>query len=929
MGKVILSIFGGLLLFSGQSQAQTRVAGTVLDTDSNDPIPDVEVQFQGDNEMSRTDALGVFSILADPSFQGEQILIFTKNGYLTQRIPVVIHPAENTVLAPILLALDPVSVESQIGVISLSDDQLDDDEGTSYNISGLLQASKDVFLNAAAFDFSTTFFRPRGYASEDGKVLINGLEMNKLYDGRPQWSNWGGLNDAQRNQMFSIGLSSNEYNFGDLAGTTNIIMRASHYRKGGRISYAGSNRTYKGRVMGSYNSGLLPNGWAYSFLVARRFAEEGFNDGTLYDANSFFMSVEKRFNFQHSLNLTAFYTPNRRGKSSANTQEVYDLKGTEYNSYWGTQGGEIRNSRIKRVEEPVIMLNHYWSITGGDFGGEGKTKLNTNIGYLLGKIGNSRLGYDNAPNPDPSYYQKMPSYFLAEANGPNYEKAYKAQTTFVNDGQIDWLDIYETNIFYGGTSRYYLYEDRNDDRQFMANSILNSQINEHFYLTATLNYRNLSSSNFAHMLDLLGGNGYLDIDTFSVGDEAQNDLNHPDRIVTEGDTFKYNFELDAVDYGGFIQTQFYYPKIDFYLGAKGGKTTYQRNGLYKNGAYPLNSFGKSEQLNFTTYGVKAGFTYKFSGRHLLEATGAYFTDPPALRNSFSNSRENNATVIGLTEEKTINLDGSYIYRSSVLRLKLTGYYTLMQDASNISFFYADGISVQGADQVQTNGFIQEVLTDIDTKSLGAEFGIEAKVTPTLKLKAAAAYGQHTYDNNPQLYIASNFRDKSVETFSYGASYLKDYKVSGGPQQAYQMGFEYRDPEFWWFGTTVNYFSNAYINVSPLARTKNFYLDSDGMPFNNYDPEIARQLLKQEKFDDYILINLVGGKSWKIKNYYLGFFASVNNIWNAKYKTGGYEQGRNANFKTMSKDIQNEIRVFGPKYWYGYGATYYANFYIRF
>jgi len=334
-------------------------------------------------------------------------------------------------------------------------------------------------------------------------------------------------------------------------------------------------------------------------------------------------------------------------------------------------------------------------------------------------------------------------------------------------------------------------------------------------------------------------------------------------------------------------------------------------------------------LDFTTYGIKAGFTYKLSGRHLFEANGTYYTDPPSLRNSFSNSRENNATVIGLTEEKTIQVDGSYIYRSPIVKLKLTGYYTLMQDASNISFFYADGISVQGADQVQTNGFIQEVLTDIDTKSLGAELGIQAQLTPTLKLKAAAAYGQNTYDNNPQLYIASNFRDKSIETFSYGYSYLKDYKVAGGPQQAYQMGFEYRDPEFWWFGVTANYFSNAYINVSPLARTKNFYLDSDGMPFTNYDPEIARALLKQEKFDDYILVNLVGGKSWKIRDYYVGFFASVNNILDKTYKTGGYEQGRNANFKTMSKDIQYDPRVFGPKYWYGYGTTYYMNFYIRF
>ncbi len=445
-------IFIGYVVFLAglSSFAQEAIVyGRILDTNSSEPIPDVKVSIRNSIFSTVTNAEGTFSFTQETLPQGEQILEISKLGYTSLKIPVTIQNDAPVNLKPILLSVDLLEVEQQIGVISLSDEQLDEDEGTSYNVSSLLQASKDVFLNAASYDFSTTFFRPRGYDSEDGKVLINGLEMNKLYNGRPQWSNWGGLNDAQRNQMFSMGISANEYNFGHLAGTTNIIMRASQYRKGGRISYASSNRSYRGRVIGSYNSGLLPKGWAYSVLLARRFGEEGFNDGTLYDANSFFASVERKFNDAQSLNLTAFYTPNRRGKSSPNTQEVYDLKDTKYNAYWGKQDGEIRNSRIKEVNEPIIMLNHYWDISEN-------THLNTNVGYQFGKIGNSRLGYDNAPNPDPSYYQKLPSYFLADPNGPNYSGAYQAYSQFVNDGQIDWLDIYETNILYGGTSRYYL-----------------------------------------------------------------------------------------------------------------------------------------------------------------------------------------------------------------------------------------------------------------------------------------------------------------------------------------------------------------------------------------------------------------------------------------------------------------------------------------
>ncbi|MEM0517859.1 carboxypeptidase-like regulatory domain-containing protein [Aequorivita flava] len=914
---------GVLFILSGFSSfAQNAViTGSVVDTNSSEPLPDVNIAILNTAYATTTNAEGIFSFSQPDLPKGEQILVVTKAGYTTLRIPIKIQENTPVVLNSILLALDLSAIEAQIGIISLSDAELDEDEGTSYNISGLLQATKDVFLNAAAYDFSTTFFRPRGYDSSDGKVLINGLEMNKIYNGRPQWSNWGGLNDAQRNQMFSMGISANEYTFGDLAGTTNIIMRASQYRKGGRISYATSNRSYRGRVMGSYNSGLLPSGWAYSILLARRFANEGFNEGTLYDANSIFVSLERRFNETNSLNLTAFYTPNRRGKSSPNTQEVYDLKDTQYNAYWGLQEGEIRNSRIKEVIEPIIMLNHFWDISE-------KTRLNTNIGYQFGKIGNSRLGYDNAPNPDPSYYQKMPSYFLADPTGPNYEGAYQAYSKFVEDGQLDWRNIYETNIFYGGTARYYLYEDRNDDTQLSANTILNSKLNDKLTLTAAINFRNLNSQNFANMLDLLGGNGYLDVDTFNTGDASQNDLNNPNRVIGEGDKMKYNFEFDATDYDAFLQGQFNYSKINFYVAGKFGITGYQRNGLYRNGSFPENSFGKSEKLNFTTYGVKAGATYNISGRHILKTNGAYFTNAPTLRNSFSNARQNNATVVGLSEELNIHIDGSYIFRSPIVKARLTGYYSLKQDASEISFYYADGISVLG--RSASTAFVQEVLTDIDKKNIGGEFGIEAQLIPTFKIKGAAAYGQYIYNNNPNLYLTSDdFTDVPNGAVNYGESTLKNYKIAGGPQQAYQIGFEYRDPDFWFLGATTNYFSNAYIDVSPLTRTANFYLDTDGIPFNDYNPEIARELLRQEKFDEYILVNVIGGKSWKIKGYYLGFFASISNILDQKYKTGGFEQGRSANYRTLLEDTANATRVFGPKYWYGYGTTYYINFYVRF
>ena len=901
---------------SAISQSYT-IAGKVVDAVNGKPIPDVEIRLENTHFTSKTNIKGMFSIKGEFP-PGNQILLVENADFIDQRLPVLFENDKPVNIPLIPLEVDVNEEQLQIGLISLSDQELNADAGDAdYTISGLLSASKDAFLKAAAYDFSATFFRPRGLGSEKGIILINGIEMNKLYSGRPQWSNWGGLNDMQRNRIFSMGTAASDYNFGGLAGTTNIIMRASKYRSGGRVSYASSNRTYKGRVIGSYNSGLDENGWAYSVSLARRYGNQGYMDGSLYDANSIFISVERKINAVQSLNFSAFYTPNRRGKSSVNTQEVINLKGRRYNSHWGKQDGNIRNSRIRKIKEPVFMLNHFWDVSE-------KIELNTNVAYQFGSMGNSRMGYDNAPNPDPSYYQKLPSYFIGYSDSPNRETAYRAYEDFTEDGQLDWQRLYKTNILYGGNARFYLYEDRVDDKQFSANSILNVKINDHIDLNASVNFTSLNSHNYANTLDLLGATTYLDIDTFNTGNAAQSDLNNPDRTVGEDEIIKYNFEIDAVRADAFIQAQFNYNRFDFFVSASGGNTTYQRNGLFKNGSYPEDSQGKSDKLSFIPYGIKGGATYKYSGRHFLTLNTAFISSAPVLRNSFSNSRQNNRTVINIQQEKNISLDLSYLYRSPFINARLTGYYIGMKDATEISFYYADGISGLGRDV--TTAFVQEVLTDVNKRHLGGELGIESQITTTMKVKAAAAFGQNTYSNNPNLYLTSDDFEAEVQ---FGQANLKNYRIAGGPQQAYQLGFEYRDPDYWFFGTTTNYFSHGYVDIAPLPRTKNFYQDTDGLPFNDYDAQLARKLLKQERFDDYVLVNAIGGKSWRVGGKYIGFFAVINNIMNTEYKTGGFEQGRSASFRTLKEDSQRKTRIFGPKYWSGTGTSYYLNVYIRF
>ena len=928
-----------LLLFFGiifSTSAQNAIKGVIVDSEKNTQLKGVAIKVKKNTISTLTNENGVF--ILQNLMNGSYVLEISFNGYETQNFPVEL--SGTTIDLGTILLYEDLTEEEDLSTVTLTDDELNDDTSAADNISGLLQASRDIYLRTAAFEFSSSFFRIRGLDSENGKVLINGIEMNKLYNGRPQWSNWGGLNDVLRNQEFSNGLRASDYTFGGILGSTNINVRPSEQRTGTRISYASSNRSYVHRVMATHSTGLSEDGWAFTVAASRREGREGFVDGTMYNATSFFGSVEKKFNDKHSLSFTSITALNRRGKSAPQTQEVFDLRGIQYNSYWGSQNGKIRNSRIKEVSEPILMLNHYWDINEN-------TSLNTNVSYQTGKIGNSRIdnngtkvdgdavdGEGNpyiinlgASNPDPTYYQKLPSYGLRQG----YSNIYEIQQNFINDGQLDWNSLYNANANANnnGNSSYVLYEDRNDDTQFTINTILNKDLSDNFKINARVQYTQLTSKNFAEIIDLLGGTGYLDADSFAdTFDEKQNNLLNPLYIAGAGDRFKYNFDLHSNVVDGFLQGQFKFNKVDFYLATTISNTSHQRDGLYQNGGFPDNSYGKSEELNFTNYGAKGGMTYKISGRHILDINAGYLTKAPNLRNSFSNSRENNNTVENLTSEKVLSADASYIFRGPFLQAKLTGYYTKIQDATEISFFFADGI---GGDNT---AFVQEILSGIDKKHFGAEFGVEAQVTPTIKLKAAGNLGQYTYYNNPNLYLTTENNTRSLDAGfidgrkDFGVSNLKNYKLAAGPQTAYSVGFEYRDPDYWFVIATANFFDNVYVDIAPLTRTSNF-ADDGGIPFNDYDEDIARQLLQQEKFDNYMVVNMIGGKSWKIGNQYISLFASIGNLFNTRYKSGGFEQGRNANYRQLKEDKSLDIPVFGNKYWFGRGTTYFLSLNYRF
>lgn len=902
-----LIVLCGYSLLYGQPP--TVITGQLNQAGTNQAIPKATVAIQGSNTQTTTDANGHFAL--QTPLNGEYTLHISAFDFVPQRLPLSLN-GQPIALGTLFMQRD-ITQEKTDNLITLIDGDLIDDTDTPTGASALLQATRDIFLTRAAFDFGQAFFRVRGYDSRNGTVLLNGIPMNKFIDGRPQWNNWGGLNDVVRNQEYTQSLALNPYTFGGIQGNTNINTQPTGLRPGTRISSSLSNRTYTGRLMATHTSGLQNNGWAYTLSASARQAQQGYIQGTLYDAYSLFGAAQYQFNPQHSLTLTAILAQNRRGRSAAVTEEVYELKGSQYNPYWGTQDGNIRNSRERTIFEPLFLLNH--SLEGE------KLSWNTGLAYQLGTLAQSRLGYFNAPNPDPTYYRYLPSYYINSPIGPNFVNAQLAREAFLQNPQLQWQQLYAANAnpLNAGKAAYILYDDVVQNNQLTLASSLQYPITENITLGLGATLSQLSSENFAEIQDLLGASFHEDIDVFS---NTLNDLNGS-LTKTEGELFNYHYMLEAEQAEGFAQLALTGEHWNGFAAISFTDFGVQREGLFRNERFADNSLGPSEKVAFSCLSLKGGATYFLTGRHSFSLNAANLERPPTLQNTFINPRENNTVVPNLQKETISTAEVTYFIRLPDLTGRISAFHTRFQNTTDINFFFVE--SGLGSD------FVQEVVTDLDKLHTGIEIGLAYKASSTVTLSLVGNVARYIYDSNPSVQI--NFDTAGPEddlidpggSIDLGTANLKGLKLAQGPQTALSIGVEYRSPQYWWFGTTANYLANSYINLSTITRTQSFLLDPDtGEPFPEATEEAVAELLQQQPLEPIYLLNLVGGKSWLVNKKYISLFISINNLFNTEFKTGGYEQSRNGNFGQMQQDNLSGTPSFGPKYWYGYGRTIFLN-----
>ncbi len=898
--RLFFTVLVAFIAIGWVNAQQGVVTGKITETDATIMLRSVNITDANGNLLARSTGDGTFSFETPP---GEMTLNFDLPGNEQMVIHILVAAGETSELGTIQMS-KANSSRQDIPTISIIDSDAENSMETQ-TIQGLLSSSSDIFESTAAYTFGPARFRIRGYDSWYSKVIINGFVANDAETGMPSWSDWGGLNDVMRNVVMTTGPQPDGTTFEPVGGITRIITNASEYRAGIKGVYSLSNRTYRNRLMLTMSTGMLENNWAITGSVSRRWSDEGYVPGTFYDATSLFLAVEKKLNENQSLNFTVMDAMYRRGVGGGSVQEAYDLAGSNYyNPYWGYQNGGKRNSRVRHSSKPLLTLSHDWKLSPG-------TSIKSTVGYWFGIEGYTALNWNEAPDPRPDYYRYLPSYYT----DPDDQARIAATWTDPSVSQVNWDHFYFTNrknyfevqdadgipgnTVTGMRSKYIVEDRRSDISQFQFSSFLEHQAGK-FNINAGLFGDLYTGKNFNVVEDLLGGDYWLDIDQFAERDfpdnpdAYQNDLNNPNRVVREGDVYSHNYSSHRNMLQGWGLARYSLTRLSFYLQGQVQQTSMWRDGHYRKGLFPDNSYGPSEILKYTTFGIKAGGELKITGRHIIQFNSLYMTQPPLYRNSFLSPRTRNSITPGLSTEKIASADISYIMRLPFITGRLTGYYTRFNDQTEISSFYHDELMT----------FVNYSMSGIDKEHYGIEFGAEIKITPTLSRNTGAAAGQYLWVSNPNIVIT---QDNNSEVLGNEEVWVKYFRVDGTPQTSLAAGLEYNSPNYWWAGITASYYDNIYIDFNPVSRTK----DDEGY-YSSWTV--------MEKEPPGFLLDAFIGKSWLINNVYINLSANISNITNnQEFITGGYEQYR--------FDPANPGK-FPPKYYYYYGFNYFINLSIR-
>lgn len=882
---------------------QTKITGTVVD-ETGEGLPGASVVVKGTTNGTQTDFDGKFTLNAKTS-NGTIVISFL--GYEKKEITfsgaadlgtIQLVESGDILDEVVIKGLIDVAKDRQTPVAksTIKAAEIQEKLG-SQEFPEILNNTPSVYATKSGGGFGDARINIRGFSQENIAVLINGVPVNDMENGRVFWSNWAGLSDVTTAMQVQRGLGSSKLAISSVGGTINIITKSTDLNEGGSITSSVGNNGYFKNVF-SYNTGQNENGFAASFLLSRT-AGDGYVQGTQFEGYNYFIGLgwdKGDHNFQFML-TGAPQVHNQRTTSFFNAATIgqYLQFGKKYNFNHGYLNGEEFNWRQNFYHKPLTSLNWTWEVS------ENST-LTTSAYLSFGRGGGTgdigRLGGNFASSSrfrDPATGHVLWDEIVKSnsgqggtfSNGFTFNNLPDPSTGqfIVNDDEL------QSTAVPAGLQRRNGFIRRasiNSHNWVGVLSNFNTQVNENLSLDFGIDLRSYTGIHYRRVDNLLGADGYRDNDDINnplaiQGIEYSSDIGSLWNVFRDTDSEqKINYWNDGKVrwLGVFGQLEYVGDEVSVFVQAAASQQGFKRIDYFNY----LNSDPARETgwENILGGNIKAGLNWNIDENHNVFGNAGYYSKQPFFDAIFLNFR--NDINPDPRNEKIIGMELGYGYTSEKFRANVNLYRTQWKDRFISIGFGAGNADIQGVEQVHT----------------GVELDFTYDITENVRLVGMTSIGDWKYAGNP----SGTAFDNNAMAVGTVDLFLDDVKVGDAAQFTGRMGID--------------------IDV-----TEDFSID--------YSQRFVDKLFAQinaEDFDDpnhqgslqlpgYSLADL--GMTYRFNfadDSRLNLRLNVNNLWNTEYiaesQTNIFADAGDSTFQGVN--IRN-------KAFFGFGTTW--NFTVRY
>ena len=775
-------------------------------------------------------------------------------------------------------------------------------------------------------------YKDKGLEQTQQTISLEGIPLINDFNEKPNWNITSGLNAVTKKfDYFTDEFETSQYSSHnkEIGSFHNYSLESSLFKKQTQLNFSQAfNNSYNNRLgLQSFweNEEKQTSTGGIGTLRWRP------NDQTLppYFSSSLFFTFEKKFSKTKKLNLSLIGSYIKKEKGATLTKEVQSLTSNSYNPNWGIYQNKRRSTKESELLNPLFLTTYTVNKPSYNLKTsiaiETPIRKNRRIFRGSGYYKDNTLNTIYPPSIDPTYYQYLPSYYEDQGLDASLADFFNTTSDMVpiKNGQTNWDFIYSYNSSLAEEQKptaYFLGSDVQKEQKISIRQDFIKNTSEKKNLSLSILCSKSLSTNFVLVEDLLGGNPFIDANSFYSGSLALNNLENPYKEAFPGEKVDYFYKFNTLKASSSVNYSISSYKILWNNELNIGYRNSQRIGNFKNARYANSSRGSSNWINFYSAKISSSFIHKFSTTHYLKYSAVFSSSPISNETVFFDTQYSNLLTPNNGNKKSLGFQISHTLNTSNFSSYINLFHRSLWNETTIQRNYVSTFE----------DFTNQAITNTAKTNTGLELSFKKNINEYFSINYSSLIGKFLYTNNPSVYLLSQ---SDGEIKSIGTSSLKGYHLGEGPEKLFNLGVSYKSKKFLIAGVSLSFIDDIFARPSALRRTNyfNFSDVENQVLYDSFDEEKAKELLTQEKLASSIMTNLNFFKGWKTKKGYLiGLSIFINNLFNIKdFALFGFEQSRYITYEELLEEQNRETPLFGNKYWFLRGQSIFINFYTKF